>query len=39
MVDGIIQVTDINYDDIMDTTYEIVLMFCAGVLLNNLYNN
>lgn len=39
MVDGIIQVTDINYDDIMDTTYEIVLMFCAGVLLNNLFNN
>ena len=34
MVDGIVQVTDINYDDILDATYEIVLMFCAPVFVD-----
>lgn len=31
MIDGIIQVNDDNIDDILDTTYEIMLMFCNGV--------
>ena len=31
MIDGIIQVNDDNIDDVLDTTYEIMLMFCNGV--------
>lgn len=31
MVDGIVQVTDSNIDDILDATYEVMLMFCAPV--------
>ncbi|CBK25165.2 uncharacterized protein [Blastocystis hominis] len=30
MIDGIIQVNDDNIDDVLDTTYEIMLMFCNG---------
>ena len=31
MDDGIVQVTDNNIDDILDSTYEILLIFCEKV--------
>ena len=38
MIDGVIQVDDDNIDDILDTTYEIVLMFCNFVVIASLYS-
>ena len=35
MDNGIIQVTDSNIDDILDSTYEILLIFCEKVVLRN----
>ena len=31
MKDGLIQVTDNNFDDILDSTFDILLVFCDKV--------
>ena len=31
MKDGLIQVTDDNFDDILDSTFDILLVFCDKV--------